>query len=329
MEQCRLKSISSSQTAFIAPVTESEKQEILTPFVAQRIKTFNHDARDLMQFVNLGETPVGIPIELNKKLTEYDHTIIIGGISFHYFAGFSGGRKLICPGLASARTISGTHELAFDFAEKTRTAGVEVGRLKGNTVHEAFTEVVENCPPTFAINSIVNNQGEIIDLICGNWKTAHEKACEIYAENNTFEIEQKREIVVVSCGGSPYDLNLIQAHKALEMASRACTEGGTIIFIAKCADGLGRKDFLNWFDSKTSNHLADRLCRSYKVNGQTAWSLLKKSQSFDIRIITDLLSEVTSKMGLKKIEDLQKTTAEIDDSSGYILPFGAKFKIET
>ena len=141
------------------PVTESEKQEILTPFVAQRIKTFNHDARDLMQFVNLGETPVGIPIELNKKLTEYDHTIIIGGISFHYFAGFSGGRKLICPGLASARTISGTHELAFDFAEKTRTAGVEVGRLKGNTVHEAFTEVVENCPPTFAINSIVNNQG--------------------------------------------------------------------------------------------------------------------------------------------------------------------------
>jgi len=315
-------------TGIHRPVTEDEKKEVLTPFVAQRIKTFNHNARDLMQFINLGITSNGTPIELNRKLTEYDHTIIIGGISFHYFAGFTGGRKLLCPGLASARTISATHKLAFDFEEKARAAGVGAGQLKGNAVHEAFIEIVEKQPPTFAINTIVNARGEIVDLFCGNWKSSHEKACKTYAENNSLKITRKRKIVIASCGGSPHDLNIIQAHKALDAASHACKEGGLIVLLAKCNNGLGRKDFLNWFDSKNSRELADRLSQGYQVNGQTAWSLLQKSERFDIKIISDLSSEATSKMRLRKIENLQKITAEIDDSGGYILPFGAKFKID-
>ncbi|NNE98327.1 MAG: DUF2088 domain-containing protein, partial [Pyrinomonadaceae bacterium] len=82
-------------TGIHRPVSKIEKDEILTPFITQRIKTFNHDARDLMQLVRLGEFEDGTPIELNRKLTEYDHVITIGGINFHYFAGFTGGRKLI------------------------------------------------------------------------------------------------------------------------------------------------------------------------------------------------------------------------------------------
>ena len=118
-------------------VTEEEKKDILTPFIAQRIKTLDHDPRDLMQIMRFGETKSGIPIEANRKLTEYDHTIIIGGINFHYFAGFTGGRKLICPGLASAKTISETHKLAFDFERKTRREGVGLGELSKNPVHKS------------------------------------------------------------------------------------------------------------------------------------------------------------------------------------------------
>ena len=87
-------------------VTEEEKTAILTPFIAQRIKMLDHDARDLVQNIKLGETSTGIPIELNRALVEHDHVVLIGGVSFHYFAGFTGGRKLICPGLASSRTVS-------------------------------------------------------------------------------------------------------------------------------------------------------------------------------------------------------------------------------
>ncbi len=307
-------------------VTEDEKREILTPFVAQRIRTLDHNPKDLMQIVRIGKTDSGIPVELNRKLTEYDHTIIIGGVGFHYFAGFTGGRKSICPGLASAKTISETHKLAFDCDKKTHRDGVGIAKLNGNPVHEAFIEVVEKCPPKFAINTFVNDRGEIVDLVCGHWKTSHEKACQVYERKNTIKLNEKRDLVIVSCGGFPHDLNLVQAHKALDMASHACKDGGTIVFLAQCENGLGRNDFADWFKASDSEALADWLCEKYQVNGQTAWSLLKKAENFDIRIVTDLPRKSAKQMRLSKIESFVDVIGTAE--SGYIMPFGAKFNID-
>lgn len=309
-------------------VTEAEKQTILTPFIAQRVKTLDHNPRDLAQIVRLGETG-GIPVELNRALTEHDRVIILGGITFHYFAGFTGGRKLICPGLASTRTVSETHRLAFDCETKSRRAGVDLGLLTGNVVHEAFTEIVGKLPPHFAVNTIVNDAGEAVDLFCGDWRTAHERACEFYAARHTIKIAEKRETVIVSCGGFPHDINLIQAHKALETASRACADGGTIILLAECAEGLGRRDFLDWFAAENSEELAGKLCESYQVNGQTAWSLLQKAERFNIQIVTSLPENETRPMRLHKARDFEAALAKADSGKrGYILPFGAKFLIK-
>ncbi len=309
-------------------VTETEKKELLTPFIFQRVKTLDHNPRDLMQIVNLGETSGGIPIELNRALTENDRVIIVGGVTFHYFAGFTGGRKLICPGLASPRTVSATHALAFDFERKTRRVGVETGKLDGNAVHEAFVNVVEKIPPAFSINSIVNDNGEAVELFCGDWIWAHRKACEFYTENHTIRIKEKRDLVIVSCGGFPFDLNMIQAHKALETASLACADGGTIVFLAECADGPGRNDFLNWFEAENSEKLAEKLCANYQVNGQTAWSLLQKAERFNIQIISALSENETRQMRLQKARSQDEILSKIDkDLKGYILPYGAKFSI--
>ena len=305
-------------------VTEDEKLEILTPFIAQRVKTLNHDARNLMGFVRLGETENGIPVELNRALTEFDHTIIVGGVSFHYFAGFSGGRKLICPGLASSRTISATHKLAFDCETKARRDGVDTEILQGNAVHEACMSVVENLPPSFSINTITNDAGEAVKIFAGDWKTAWERACEFYAAEFTVEVAEKRDVVIASCGGFPHDINLIQAHKTLDAAARICKTGGTIILLAECADGLGRKDFLDWFEFENSRELADKLCESYQVNGQTAWNLLRIAEEFDVKIVTALDEKETRPMRLQKARSL----CEVDfnnKADGYILPFGAKF----
>lgn len=309
-------------------VSEAEKREILTPFIAQRIKTLNHNARDLMGFIRLGE--IGdIPVELNRALAEHDHTIIIGAVNFHYFAGFTGGRKLICPGLASFRTISETHKLAFDCEIKQRREGVGTGILDGNAVHEACVAVVEKLPPAFSVNTIVNDRGEAIDLFCGDWMAAHREACEFYALNHSVEISEKRDLVIVSCGGFPFDVNMIQAHKALDMAARACTEKGTIIFLAECADGLGRNDFLNWFEAENSAKLAEKLCQSYQVNGQTAWNLLRIAERFNVQIITSLPENETRRMRLHGARSLEDALSGIDkNAKGYILPLGAKFLIQ-
>jgi nickel-dependent lactate racemase len=317
-------------TGIHRPVTEEEKREIVTPFIAQRVKMLDHNAKDLMAIRRFGETRRGIPIELNRALVEHDRIILVGGVSFHYFAGFGGGRKMICPGLGSTRTVGETHKLAFDTERKTRREGVGLAKLAGNAVHEEFMEAVEKIKPAFSINSIVNDKGEATEIFTGNWRTAHERACEFYAAENTVEIPEKRGAVIVSCGGAPFDLNMIQAHKALEMASHACSDSGTIVFLAECADGLGRSDFLKWFEAGTSERLAEILCEKYQVHGQTAWSLLTKAERFNVRIITALPEETTGLMKLQKAHDFDAALDVIDgEAKGYILPYGAKFLIQT
>ena len=307
-------------------VTDAEKREILTPFIAQRIKTLDHGPRDLMQIVRTGETSGGIPVELNRALVEHDHVVLIGGVTFHYFAGFTGGRKLVCPGLASAKTVAATHKLAFDCDRKDRARGVGTGLLDGNPVHEAFVEASSSIKVSFAVNTIVNDSGEAVDLFCGDWIASHRAACDVYAGKNSIENGEKRELVIVSCGGSPYDINMIQAHKALEAASHACTDGGTIILLAECVDGLGRSDFLDWFAVKDSAEMADRLCANYKVNGQTAWSLLRIAERFRVRVITSIAGSGTEAMRMEKIEPAS-IDAVLRNSKGFILPHGALCRI--
>ena len=308
-------------------VTEEEKHEILTRFIAQRVKMLDHNPRDLMQIVRMGETKSGNSVELNRAITQHDHVVLIGGASFHYFAGFTGGRKLICPGLASAKTVSATHKLAFDCENHDRRAGVGTGLLDGNPVHEAFVDAASFSKPAFAVTTIVNDDGDAIDLYCGDWIASHRAACDAYAARNTIQISEKRDVVIVSCGGWPYDINLIQAHKALEAASQACTEGGTIVLLAECGEGLGRSDFLNWFFAVDSAELAKRLCESYQVNGQTAWSLLRKAERFKVEVVTELGESETHLLRMNKI-DSETIVEHVRKSSGYILPLGARVMIK-
>ncbi|MGH9947702.1 MAG: nickel-dependent lactate racemase [Pyrinomonadaceae bacterium] len=302
-------------------VTDQEKHEILTPFIAQRIKTIDHDARDLMQIMRVGETEGGIPIELNRVLFEFDHIVIIGSVSFHYFAGFTGGRKLVCPGLASSGTISATHKLAFDCEKMDRRDGVGTGLLDGNAVHEVFVEAASKAKISFAVSTLVNDDGDVTDVFCGDWITSHRAACESFALSNTVKISEKRDLVIASCGGYPHDINLIQAHKSLEAASRACSDSGTIILLAECRDGLGRADFLNWFEAANSEELAKRLCEKYQVNGQTAWSLLKKAERFRIKLVSTLSTEWVEKMRMNKTELTECR------ETGYLIPCGSKLRI--
>jgi nickel-dependent lactate racemase len=276
----------------------------------------------------VGEPSGGIPVEVNRALTEFDHVVLIGGVTFHYFAGFTGGRKLICPGLASSRTVGATHKLAFDCEINDRRVGVAPGKLDGNPVHEAFVEAASFANISFAINTIVDDSGVATDVFCGDWLASHRDACEKYAADYTITIAEKRDIVIVSCGGYPFDLNMIQAHKALEGASKACNDGGTIVFVAECADGLGRKDFLDWFDCENSSQMAERLCEKYQVNGQTAWSLMKKSERFKIKMASVLDQETAGKMSIELITpDQIEVQAGMNASSGYIIPSGSKVNI--
>jgi nickel-dependent lactate racemase len=121
---------------------------------------------------------------------------------------------------------------------------------------------------------------------------------------------------------------MIQAHKTLDAAANACVDGGTIVVLAECSDGLGRSDFLDWFDASNSEDLAENLCSGYQVNGQTAWSLLIKAERFNVKIVTALETSSVRKMRIEKIEPDDLATY-LDKKSGYIIPAGSKICIKS
>jgi nickel-dependent lactate racemase len=161
-------------------VTAQEKAELITPFVFQRIRTIDHDALDSSAMVHLGQTPRGTPVEVNRALQDYSHVIVTGAIGFHYFAGFSGGRKSICPGLASARTVEVTHMLALDFENGGRRAGVGTGLLDGNAVNDECERIGEVIAPSYSVNAVVDDHGRAVHLYAGHWRHAHRRGCAEY-----------------------------------------------------------------------------------------------------------------------------------------------------
>ncbi|MGQ0760940.1 MAG: nickel-dependent lactate racemase [Acidobacteriota bacterium] len=310
-------------TGIHRPVRDEEKAELLTPFIAQRIRTIDHDAYAQRNLVQIGVTDTGTPIEVNSALKEFSKVILTGGVGFHYFAGFTGGRKSICPGLASARTIEATHMLALDFERGGRRAGVGSGLLKGNAVSEECERVAAMIDPAFLVNTIVDERGRAKQVFAGHWRAAHQRACEAYAATHSQTIAEKRELVIVSGGGAPYDLNMIQAHKALDMAAHACVDGGRIVLLAECGDGLGRPDFMKWFAAEDSRALETRLREHYEVNGQTAWALLTKTERFRVHIITKVSDDEVRHMRMSLAPSIESVMSDISAASGYIMPRGA------
>lgn len=214
--------------------------------------------------------------------------------------------------------------LALDFERGGRRAGIGIGLLDGNAVHEECESIAEMINPSFGINSVVDERGRAVRVLAGHWRSAHRAACQEYLATRSVSIENKRDVVVASCGGFPHDINLIQAHKALDMAAQACNEGGTIFLLAECREGFGRHDFLKWFDEENSSTLAGRLRLAYEVNGQTAWALLTKAERYRVLMLSTLRDQDVKQMRMIPIHSLDEVLAQLDPAvQGYILPRGA------
>lgn|GEM_PF-31305 len=302
--------------------TPGEVRAILGPDLPGRIAVHAHDASDAATHVPLGRTSRGTPVELNRRLVEADHVLVVGGISFHYIAGFSGGRKAILPGCAAERSIQAAHLLSFDRATLEKRAGIASGCLDGNPVHQDMEEAAGLLNPSFLVNTVLNGDGEIAAVYAGHWREAHRRGCAEYRAAHVVAAAERRPLVIVSAGGAPRDINLIQSHKAMEHAAGLLAEGGTMIALAKCAGGLGRDDFLRWFVPGGAEATARMLVEDYMINGQTAWGLRRKAERFRLLLVSSLDAEVVRRMGLEPHPTLDSALAAVPAQRGYILPRG-------
>jgi nickel-dependent lactate racemase len=305
------------------PPTRAEIHSILGDELPFRIAVHPHDVNDASTHAALGVTSRGTPVVLNRRLVEADRGVVVGAISFHYIAGFSGGRKAILPGCAAESSIQANHLLSFDRETLEKRAGIASGSLDGNPVHEDMTEAVGMLNPSFLVNSVLGEANEIVRLYAGHWRDAHRLGCDQYRAAHAHAVTERRPLVIVSAGGSPRDINLIQSHKAMEHASAVLEEGGTMVALAECGGGLGRDDFLRWFVPGGSRATALMLVDDYKINGQTAWGLRRKSERFRMLLVSALDPDTVRRTGLEPHPTLESALSTIaNDQHGYIIPNG-------
>jgi nickel-dependent lactate racemase len=242
------------------PMTAAEIEAAVGHDVARRVRVLNHDPADV---VRLGVTSYGTPVELFRPVVEADLRVCLGNLELHYFAGYSGGAKAILPGCASRPTVNANHAM---MARPEATAG----RLDGNPVRADLEEGAAMVGVDFVLNVVVDGQHRIVGAVAGDVTAAHRAGCQLVAERGIVPIDARAGVVLVSAGGSPKDVNLYQAQKALDNAACAVQDGGVIVLVAECPEGLGNKTFESWMAGSSPDEILARIQQEFVLGGHKA-----------------------------------------------------------
>jgi nickel-dependent lactate racemase len=308
--------------------TEAEKRSIVSDQVYEKVPCLDHDCFDASGLASLGRTPSGLEIRVNSTLLKKKGAILLGSISFHYLAGYGGGRKALFPGISGYDTLLGVHKKVFLPDRPGKHPRVRPGILDGNPMHEELMAALALAPvPLFLINTVVDDEKHFLNLFAGDVKEAHRAGCDWYGAHFGVEVNEKADVVVVSAGGYPKDIDFIQTHKALDHAQAAVKDGGSIILIGKCEDGIGNPYFLPWFDYPTAEEMEPFVRESDKVYAQTAYATRLKAERFKVLFVSDLNDKDVQRMGMIPKKSLADAVSSVDAGPGtlcYVIPEGSK-----
>ena len=219
---------------------ETSRQELIEKFGAEIVERETirvHDCDDRENLVNIGILPSGGDCEINKIAMEADLLVAEGFIEPHFFAGFSGGRKSILPGIAGRSTVLSNHCSEFIDSKYART-----GILKGNPIHSDMLWAAKTAKLQFIVNVVLNEDKQVIYAVAGDVEKAHADGVRFLTDLCGVET-QKADVVVTTNGGYPLDQNVYQAVKGMTAAEAAVRKGGVIIMLAEASDGIGGEHF--------------------------------------------------------------------------------------
>jgi nickel-dependent lactate racemase len=267
--------------------------------IVRRWKVLEHDARDGASLLDVGTTPAGTRCLFNRAVAESSLVIVFGTVSFHYFAGYGGARKLILPGIAGEETIVANHRLSLGKDPGAGLArGCRSGELEGNPVHEDMLAGARLLGArTFAVNAVSGASGSVAFVNAGELDASHRAACDFVSAHFRFSVDRLYRAVIISAGGFPGDINLLQSHKSLRHASDALEEGELMLAAAACPEGIGSDSYLAAFGSGR-HAVSDTVRKGYTLNAQTAISTCELTTRFSIYLRSMLADDLVARFGL-------------------------------
>jgi nickel-dependent lactate racemase len=209
------------------------------PWVLETVKVVNHGARNDDEHVYLGATRRGTPVRLDRRFVEADLKIVIGLVEPHFMAGYSGGRKVITPGIAHWQTITAIHSARFLEHEQAANCVLE-----GNPLHEELSEIAQMAGESLAINVVIDEMRRISYLNFGDLRLSHESAMAYMRPYAEVSVPQKFKTVVTSAAGYPLDKNYYQTVKGMVAAMNILESGGNLFILSECSEGMGSAEFI-------------------------------------------------------------------------------------
>ncbi|MBR4359409.1 MAG: nickel-dependent lactate racemase [Clostridia bacterium] len=244
-------------TGLHRPTTEQELRQKFGDPIVDRERIVIHNARDDAQLADFGLLPSGNRLTLNRLVRQADLVAAEGFIEPHFFAGFSGGRKSILPGVAGKETIMLNHN-----AHMIASPRACQGSLDGNPIHADMCCAAERAGLAFIMNVILDDRQRIVAAVAGNPETAHAAGCGICRRMAQVRA-RKADIVVTTNGGYPLDQNVYQNVKCMATAEMCVRRGGAVIVCAGLEDGHGGEAFYHWFaDQKDAGAVARAIART-------------------------------------------------------------------
>ena len=292
--------------------TDEELVERFGEGICKEEKIVVHDCRNNDSLRKIGVLPSGGDLVLSKYALDTDLLIAEGFIEPHFFAGFSGGRKSVLPGIAGYECVVSNHSSLF-IADKKASSGV----LCGNPVHRDMAFGAKAAGLAFILNVMLDEEHVIDGAVAGNPETAHAEGCERFMKKAAVK-RVNAPIVISGNGGYPLDQNLYQLVKCMDTAEKCCDEGGVIIAVGECRDGVGGESFYRDFAGGGSPRELTELFLSRKPSGTAPdqWQsqiLARILEKHRVIVVAPLIEENVRRMGLGFAANLNDALALADD----------------
>lgn len=264
-------------------------------------ETVIHDARKEEDLTYLGDTSRGTSIWVNKHFAEADKKIVTGMIDPHQFMGYTGGAKGAAIGLAGKKTVEANHALLM-------AEGSNLGAMEGNPCREEVDEMGSKLGIDMVINAVLNLNKQVAKVVAGHWFRAHQEGVKFARKVVEAETPYKADVVITSPGGSPKDINIYQAQKALTPAEMVCKPQGVIILVAECPHGLGDELFeetMNKFDTH-EEIISYFQSLTFRMGIHKAWMWSRQLTSRRIILVSGLSSEEIETLKVEHAPDLDR-----------------------
>ncbi len=292
------------------PHTHEQNLQVYGEEIVRRFRIVSHISDDLDSLVPVGTLSTGSELRINRQVRDADFVFALGVVMPHYFAGYSGGRKSILPGVAWKENVERNHSRMVQLMDN-------LPDLDSNPVNLEMIEAAKMVGVDMILNVVVNESKEIVKVVAGDVVDAWKEAVAVSASLYEVPIQGPADVAIASACGHPRDINVYQAQKALDHADKATRKGGAIILLADCPAGYGEAIFEEWMNAASCpEDIVERIKVDFMMGGHKAFGIAKVAAEKTVYMVTSMDESLVKKLFFVKVPTVQEALRRIESEMG-------------